>query len=245
MICTFKGNVAQTGGVLFSRDNTAARSGVIFSRDNTDVDNNDILLINNSASQGVMYFTYSSATFTGNNVIINNSGSLLFYYSSVVFKGNTTIANNLPYTTQFTTISSEGGGITAFQSTVDFKEIVNLKRNSAINGGAISSVSSKLNVRGNLSLLQNIATDSGGGIYLYHSVLICKGLSILTLLGNNATDRGGGIHAIGSTITSQHSVHLKSVNESVYSGSLLFLTRNVAMNFGGGICFENNANSKS
>ena len=170
--------------------------------------------------------------------------SLLFYYSSVVFKGNTTITNNLPYTIQLTTMSSEGGGITAFQSTVDFEGIVNLKRNSATNGGAISSVSSKLNVRGNLSLLQNIATDSGGGIYLYQSVLICKGMSILTLLGNNATDRGGGIHAIGSTITLQYSLYFKTYLHSVHSGSKLLMISNVAMNFGGGICFENNAKFK-
>ena len=231
LTCTFMGNRAQSGGVIFSSDKTSVHSS-------------NVLLINNIASQGIMYFTESSATFTGNNVISNNSGSLLFYYCSVIFKGITIIANNLQYTlSQSTTMSSEGGGITAFQSTVDFEGIVDLKRNSATNGGAISSVSSKLYVNGNTSILQNIATDSGGGIYLYQSELICKNMSYLTLIENNAAGRGGGIHAIGSTISSQYSLY-ENVYKCVYSGARLVLIRNMATNFGGGICFENNAKFK-
>ena len=125
--CTFIGNFAQTGGVIYTGDHAS-------------VNGSNISLKNNTASQGIMYFTKSSATFKGNNVIINNLGSLYFYYSSVVFKGNTIIANNVPYTTQSAIISSEGGGITAFHSNVDFHGTVNFTRNFAKNGGAISSV---------------------------------------------------------------------------------------------------------
>ena len=82
---------------------------------------------------------------------------------------------------------------------------------------------------GNAAILQNIASNSGGGIYLYLSELICYSKSILTLLGNNATDRGGGIHAIGSTL-----YIFKRESRLV-----VLLISNMAMRFGGGICFEN------
>ena len=231
--CTFTVNFAYGGGVIFSSDKTLVK-------------NNDVLFKNNTASQGIMYFIDSSATFTGTTTVVNNSGSLLFYYSSVVFKGITTVANNLPYynnnISQLNTTSSEGGGITAFQSTVDFDGVVTFKQNSATNGGAISLVSSKLNVLGNTSMFQNTATDSGGGVYLYQSELICKTMSYLTLLENNATERGGGIHAISSVIILEYGFFgPKSV---FYTGSKLSLISNVAMSFGGGICFENDAKFK-
>lgn len=231
--CTFVGNSAQIGGVIFSADNTRVK-------------HKNIVLKYNNASRGIMYFTNSCAIFTGNNVIIKNTGSVTIYHGRASFKGTTTIMDNLQSQfynlTLISTISPEGGGITVLQSIVNFDGIVSLKQNTAINGGAILSVSSKLNILGNISVIQNYATDSGGGIYLYQGEIVCEDRSTLKLFENRAADKGGGIHAIESTITSHYSFY--SDPSLAYSGSRLILVYNTATNFGGGISFENNAKLK-
>ena len=218
---TFKENFAESGGVAFFSDKITVKT-------------NNITVKNNFAGKGIMYFIESTVTFMHNTTISDNLGSLIFYYSSVSFKGTTMIVHGVSKIS-----TSEGGAITAFQSIVDFKGITNLQNNYAIKGGAIHAASSKLHMYGLISVSNNTASDSGGGIYLYQSEVKCNSMSILELFGNSARDRGGGILAISSTIISEYSF---SVRESyTYTGSTVSLTSNVAMSFGGGICFENNA----
>ena len=222
--CTFKGNHAPNGAVIFSRDKTT-------------VNTYNIVLDKNTASNGIVYFIESSATFTGNTTINNNFGSLIFYYSNAIFNGCMIIVNGLPYQLP---VTQEGGAITAFQSNLDFKGTLFLKNNFATNGGAIGAESSKLHVYGNISIYNNTAKNSGGGIYLYQSELNCKSKSKLEIASNTAMERGGGIHSISSTITSEYG--FSGIN--AYSGSRLTLTSNNATSFGGGMCLENNAKLK-
>ena len=220
--CTFEGNYAQNGAVIFSSDKTT-------------VNNNNIVMKKNNATRGIMYFIESSATFTGNTTISNNFGSLIFDYSSAIFEGTTTVANGVSHKPWLITL--EGGAITAFQSNIDFKGRLFLSNNSATDGAAIAAVSSKLHVYGNISIYNNTASNSGGGIYLYQSELNCKRKSKLQIVSNTAMERGGGIHGISSTITSEYGFN-------GYSGSRLTLTSNNATSFGGGMCLENNAKLK-
>ena len=84
---------------------------------------------------------------------------------------------------------------------------------------------------GNMNIVENRASSSGGGIYLYQSELNCQDSSTLNLTDNRANFTGGSIHAIGSTV--------KVI--AVINRTVITIKNNQAQT-GGGICFESNAN---
>ena len=96
----------------------------------------------------------------------------------------------------------EGGAITAIQSSVIFDGDckVNVSENQARNGGAIRSIKSNIDIHGEVMILNNIATESGGGVFLYQSQVTCLLQSKFILLNNMATTSGGGMQAISSYI---------------------------------------------
>ena len=191
------------------------------------------------AKQGILFFLESNITFTHITSVSDNVGSVFFFYSNAVFKGSTIINSSISKGGELTTI--EGGAITAFQSTIDFEGLSILRDSSASNGGAIYAASSKLYVHGNTHISNNIALDSGGGIYLHQSELHCGGMCNLERFGNNAMDRGGGIHAISSTISAEYRFPFSTMQ---YAGSKVKLTNNTSARIGGGICLEDNAKIK-
>ena len=252
--CDFDSNMANiTGGAISAqlassfeisssvlRNNFAQNGAGIFCSDKSMILTNNITITQNSAiKKGTLYFIESNAMFTHNMIVSDNVGSLFFFYSNAVFRGTTIIDSSTSKEVELTT--SDGGAVTAFQSTVDFEGLSILRDNSASKGGAIYASSSKLYVHGSTFISNNSAWGSGGGIYLYQSELNCEGKSNLILLGNNAIDRGGGIHAISSTITAESKF---SVSMNAYSGSIVKLINNSAARIGGGICLENNAKVK-
>ena len=96
---------------------------------------------------------------------------------------------------------------------------------------AVYATESEMIIHGDVTIANNVAINidnsasgSGGGIYLYQSDLLIMGNCTL---GSNQAVRGGGIYASSSII----SVHQK--------GSLLFLN-NTAHQIGGGIYTEAN-----
>ena len=124
---------------------------------------------------------------------------------------------------------NEGGAITAFQSVIQLNGSFTLMNNYAKSGGAIHLIETKMNIHSSdITVANNTAVDTGGGIYLYRSQLDCQENGTLTVLGNEAGEKGGGIHAIGSTIN----VHVD------YKETSLHFVENTAAKDGGGICFE-------
>ena len=110
--------------------------------------------------------------------------------------------------------ATESGGVMYIlqsQREVVFYGICNLTHNSAATGGAIYAIESILSVHSVdiiniapfyiLSIAFNKASDSGGGVYLYHSILNSGYSSITNISCNKANSHGGGIHAINSLIT--------------------------------------------
>ena len=110
--------------------------------------------------------------------------------------------------------ATESGGVMYIlqsQREVVFYGICNLTHNSAATGGAIYAIESILSVHSVdiiniapfyvLSIAFNKASDSGGGVYLFRSILNSGYSSITNISCNKANSHGGGIHAINSLIT--------------------------------------------
>ena len=220
----FNYNTAKSGGAL----HVTLRSYIHF---------RNVVVNNNTANQGIMFFIECIIVFVENNIISDNVGSLFLYYSSVTFEDKTKFINCLSNEGESSGFQ-EGGAITAFQSDVIFKGTSTLLYNGANNGGAIQASFSKLNVYGSLLLSNNTARITGGGIYLYQSDLNCHKDSTFRLIGNSAVEKGGGIHAIASVITAKYDFH---VFEKFYTGSSIHFLENWAGKVGGGVCLEVNA----
>ena len=126
----------------------------------------------------------------------------------------------------------KGGAITAIESNVFFdggcKTVIS--ENQARNGGAIHSIKSNINIHSKVTIVNNTATESGGGIYLYQSQLTCLLQSKVILLNNMANTKGGGMQANTSYI------RLKS-KKSASSDSRLDVVEN-RVKMGGGIDLE-------
>ena len=86
-----------------------------------------------------------------------------------------------------------------------------------------------------LTIANNTALDSGGGIYLYRSELQCHSESTLKLFGNSAIEGGGGIHSSSSSIKVD-----SQWTGLTYSGALINFIQNEAKR-GGGILLDVNA----
>ena len=249
--CTLKRNSAkQHGGAIFAHYsqinvstsvfayNDAHTGGVLHSQANTVLHLNGVIIKNNIAEQGVLYCIESTVVFSNNANFSGNKASLFLYYSKVYIRGNTNFINNtLLLKKETKSLHNEGGAITAFQSEIYFERDIEciIKNNTAERGGGILAIASKLFINGNLSLVNNTANVSGGGVYLYQSELNCKGQSILELIGNSATKRGGGIHAISSIVTAEYNY---DKNANLYTGSTIMFIENTAGEAGGGVCLE-------
>ena len=173
---------------------------------------------------------------SSNTSFVNNTGSL-FLFNSNITMGDTKFFNNFsPQQTPNVTYP-EGGAITAFQSyIIVFSKECFLIHNHAENGGAIFAIESKLFIYGDLTLTANMATVSGGGVYLHQSELNCKGYSKMELLDNKGAFAGGGLYATSSDLKIDFGID-GSIHYNNYTGSSIHFTRNSAR-MGGGIYLE-------
>ena len=121
---------------------------------------------------------------------INNTGSLFVFNSNLTFMQNTTFLNNTSPAGQI----EQGGALTTFQSNIFTLGQIHMLNNHAENGGAIHSIESKFQVYESIKIANNVANQTGGGIYLYQSELVCHEQSKLELQNNYAKDAGGGIY---------------------------------------------------
>ena len=191
----------------------------------------------NIAQRAVIYLYDTTANFTGNTTFAQNRGSVSTVSSDVTFSGITVFENcssdlspeepSISKRTTATEISRlEGGALTiTFESTVTFNGQCSFISNHAMVGGGFIVTESKVYFYGESVIVDNKASHTGGGIYLYQSELNCKVECNLLIRNNSATMKGGGVHAFSSLIkvTNPHS----AIN----------FTENRA-GMGGGICLE-------
>ena len=175
---------------------------------------------------GAMFFQNSFINLGGNILLVNNSGIygvLYAFNTSLTMHDFLNVSNN-------SASAAKSGPLTLFQSNVVSFGHVTFKGNEAETGGAIYSSETKIDVIGDMKILDNVARSTGGGVYLYQSELNCQGSSTFILRDNGATFTGGSIHAIGSTI--------KVI--AITNRTILAIKNNLAQT-GGGICLESNA----
>ena len=240
---SFTGNRANTGGVLQAElgistldrslffNNTAHTGGVMHIIQST-VNSRGSNITKNSALISTVYLSDSTAVFSKLD-FSNNVGTLLAFGSSLTIADNSHLMRN-KHPTQWTNIRVffEGGAITAFQSDLVLNGTCELRKNEAEDGGAIKAIESKIHVHGNVMVKNNIASKTGGGIYLHFSELTSFKSSALNLIGNSASNKGGGICAIGSSI--------KVKESSIKQKSTLHFAENRAEK-GGGLHIKKNS----
>ena len=184
---------------ISSKSNTAHTGGSIYSKSSRIQTFDSLLISNSSANIAVVYLLGSTATFNGNLELSLCNSSFLVFSSNVTFKGHADFINCSERIIGEKPEMMEGGALTVFKSTVNFNGKATLALNSARNGGAIQATESKIYVRGRVILMNNTATETGGGIRLDMSELHYQLSSTLYVLGN-AAKKGGGIYAISSII---------------------------------------------
>ena len=245
---SFIGNAANIGGAVFTSNSSILLNTITFKQNaasdggaihltKTHLNSFDSLFIhNNRANVGVVYLIGSVANLHNQTEFLHNSGSCLLFNSDATFEGAVNFINfSEPIQSRDTTgiIIREGGAFTLVKSNIVFTGSSTLMYNHANNGGAIHASESKLYINGEMTVVNNTANETGGGVYLHVSEVHCQTDSHLKLLNNFATKQGGGVHAISSSIN-------VNMNASTYSGSLLDITDNEAEK-GGGLCLEVNS----
>ena len=177
---------------------------------------------------GVGLIIASSTIVFNSTKIMGNCESVYAYKCNINFTGN----NN------FININNEQSkapsALYIILSTVSVDENCTFMNNTAVSGGAIHAVESRIDVNGKLVVINNMALDNGGGIYLYRSDFNCRINSAIEIVGNTAHTEGGGIHAISSAIKVTY------IRDSYSGRSSLNFSGNTATN-GGGVYLEANA----
>ena len=193
--------------------------------------NGTLIIANNSATLGIVAFLYSYGNFKENITLEHNIGSLFVFNSYVKGDGDIHIAHNKQ--SQNFTVSpevQEGGGLTCILGRIDLSGQVVIEHNSASNGGAILVVTCRVTLQGTRVILSsNLATMTGGAIYVYHGEIVVAGC---TLIANNmGRYKGGGVHSVSSSLILVHD-DMKGALPAY-----LYFVSNAAQ-LGGGVCLE-------
>ena len=235
---TFGGFSTISGHSYMTVDNSticnssAQQGGVVFIDSESYLTIRNSVLCNNTASGpgGVIvsdqnsHVNISSSKFFENKA--DSGGMFLASISVLSIKGNNTLFS-------MNKARKFGGVVKIFRSTLMLYGDCIFTDNQAIAGGAIYAEESILNFNGKITFKFNVASTTGGGLYLYHSRLNCKYESTVNVLGNRANHTGGGIYAANSFITVYY-------NRFSRVGSFVYFIDNVA-HMGGGIYLESAA----
>jgi predicted outer membrane repeat protein len=193
--CYFRNNRGYQGGVLDANQHCS-----ITINNSTFTGNSvDKVDVNNShAYAGIMIMSYfvnltASKTLFINNTAFKHGGAIYATIANMIFDNCQFIENH----------SGQDGGIMYLTWT----EITFLADNTMLdnlatgNGGAIFvSSNSIMNIYDRLDVINNIANESGGGFYLYRSMIVSQLNSTLTLIDNRAAVNGGGVFATISVL---------------------------------------------
>ena len=175
---------------------------------------------NFASSKNTVYMNSGTLSLSGGVNIMNNQGSLYVFNTQVEFKGIVAFVNNF---------GDYGGAITAFLSEISFNtaSTVTICNNTATNGGGISLSQSNLHVYHSIELIDNHATDFGGGIYAYQSDIEFnpeqKQRSDIT---KNTASNGGAICAIASNIHISNTDMEVNSNIAKVNGGAIYLEQN-------------------
>ena len=222
----FTSNTAETGGSIYSNECKLRSIGPLFVHKTT-------------AGIGAMYLYGSTAQFDGKTEISISIGSCLIYNSNITFCGYTKFINCSEQISNENPEMLEGGAMTVFKSVVNFHGTAFFINNDAKNGGAIQATESKIYVHDVMTVTDNSAVKSGGGMHLDMSELHCQFNSSFTLSGNSAIEKGGGIHAFGSIINiNGNLIHSNNTNSFTTPGVFFIENRSKK---GGGLYLEMNA----
>ena len=228
-------NKARRGAALYTLNSTLTTHALVTVTENS------------ATEYSAVYVIESIGHFMGMLVISNNIGSLLVYNSNITFTGKTVFQNCSPVQENSSMANfEEGGAITLYQSNVFFEGKCRVEHNEARNGGAMLVTESKVFISGQTLIANNKALIHGGGVYLFQSELNCQKNCRLQLIENTATEKGGGIHTISSLIKISCSMigtyyFSKSITQfEAYSGEYLTFINNSALK-GGGLSLETNS----
>ena len=162
---------------------------------------------NNTANRAVVYILQSVGYFS-DITFVDNTGSIFVYFGNLTFSGTVTVAGGSPQL-KLTNAKEEitfleGGAITAIQANVAIEGVCSLGSNYAESGGALYASESRVHIYGEMIIAHNVATDSGGGIYLHQSGLTCYSQCTLELVNNTSGYKGGGIYATSSFFSAEN-----------------------------------------
>ncbi|XP_064389550.1 uncharacterized protein LOC135337549 [Halichondria panicea] len=182
---------------------------------------------------GSLNISQSNVTFTGRNIVSNNSRPIYAFNSRIEFNGPATLSNNH---------GVFGGAISADQSKICINtEGVIITNNTATSGGGILLRESTLFVNEPIKIYHNTA-QNGGGIYVYSSRVEFQSVPMVGAYGQllppnrqseiaqNIAENGGGIYASSSTIevVTQSHVNIDS-NTAKASGGGVYLQQRSRM----------------
>ena len=230
----FIANSAPAGAALYTIKSILKSCGPIYFSKNFATLNSNIYLLNSYASLKGLFIS------------TQNVGSFFAFNSNVSFSGCTKFFSCSPPVN--TTVDfKEGGALTLYQTMLSFHGEARFECNHAEIGGAMVAIESLIYLSDQVyvTVTNNSASISGGGLYFAQSELFSLRESTLTISSNSATEKGGGIAIISSLVTctvtgSQHMDQNGNMIEN-YMGAVLNITENTAQK-GGAIYLE--ANSK-
>ena len=268
--CTFSGNAASRGGIIYTQDSTVTSQNsvminniaftfgaaihcqgymstrITFSLINSTLIHNTVI----SGGGGIIVIYQCNFTSEGYLRLYENIGSkgLVFVQQgNVSFQGETEIVNNLG---SVHAINSQVvfDGVTRFANNTPHVDNYNIDRYPE--AGALTLFDSSLYLLGNTTITKNKA-ENGGAILAIQGNIHTKG--VLTILNNTALVSGGGIYAYQSEINLVGLVKILD-NYALRSGGGLHiissttefnygihkLERNTAQ-YGGGIYLELNS----
>ena len=264
---SFINNTAKTGGAVHSINNSLTISGTTQCKQNVagmeggamylyrntiEGSNLHLIVERNRASKGAVFLLNSAVYFHKESLLTfsYNSGSFLVSLSNATLMGTTSfISGSEPQKSQSIHNAIlddlEGGALTVYKGKVIFGGNSSLMYNYAQNGGAILASESEIYVERAIKIAYNRANRTGGGIYLYMSVIHCQDNSFFELLSNSATNEGGGAYVTNSIIRVDSRIVEKNASYSTgysatYRGSFLHFFKNEAEK-GGALYLETNS----
>ena len=218
--CTVYNNHAYNAGVVHARGSNVTIKSSTF-RDNKANGYGGVILLMQKG-----HVKLCSSQFIDNQA--ENGGVLYALNSDIDIEGNNTFLTSK--------VEKFGGAVYSSQSVVKVSGSCIFRGNEANKGGAIyADKSTVLHIYNKITITSNVASTSGGGLYLYHSMLNCHEGSNMTVLGNRANHLGGGAYVANSYITIYY-------NRSSQVGSSVQLNFvNNRAKWGGGICLQSSA----
>ena len=126
----------------------------------------DLIVTNNSGNFSIIHLLKTGTHITGGLKFSHNSGAFLNVTSRVKFTGNNMFKNC--NTDDYSQHLQVRGTLTVLQNALEFSDYTEFTENySGKSGGTLYISQSKLRVLGNILVINNLASESGGGAFLH------------------------------------------------------------------------------